>query len=127
MACDAGGVAGLPISRLRYVLSAKHIVFSRFFRSPLLIRFMDELCTCAYRSRKRVIHSTFFIGFCLRMPTSIPIAILGLSDSPPAQPTVVRYPEASVHGFLMLRTLDGNLLAAGDLIQTVRGDRVEPN
>lgn len=38
-----------------------------------------------------------------------------------AAPVVVRFPEGSVHGFLALRSLDGKLLAAGDLTQTVHG------
>lgn len=46
------------------------------------------------------------------------------SDSPLDQLTAVRYPEGSVHGFLMLRTLEGKVLASGDLIQSLHGDRV---
>jgi hypothetical protein len=42
----------------------------------------------------------------------------------PGQTVVVRHPEGLVHGFLVLRTLDGTPLADGDLIQTARGDRV---
>ncbi len=38
-----------------------------------------------------------------------------------AEPVAVRYPEGSVHGYLALRTLDGKLLAAGDLTQSMRG------
>jgi len=41
-----------------------------------------------------------------------------------AEPVAVRYAEGDLHGFLVLRTLDGNISAAGDLIQTVRGDVV---
>lgn len=41
-----------------------------------------------------------------------------------AQPVATRFPEGVVHGFLVLRTLEGENLAGGDLIQTVRGDRV---
>ena len=37
-----------------------------------------------------------------------------------ADPVRVRYPEGSVHGYLALRSLDGKLLAAGDLTQTVQ-------
>jgi hypothetical protein len=33
----------------------------------------------------------------------------------------VRYPEGTTHGFLLLRSLDGHILANGDLIQTVEG------
>ena len=41
-----------------------------------------------------------------------------------AAPVKVQHREGLVHGFLTLRTLDGNLVADGDLIQNVRGDRV---
>ena len=41
-----------------------------------------------------------------------------------AEPVAVVYPEGSVHGYLALRSLDGKLLAAGDLIQTIRGGTV---
>ena len=40
------------------------------------------------------------------------------------QTVAVRHAEGLVHGFLILRTLDGTPLADGDLIQTARGDRV---
>jgi hypothetical protein len=40
------------------------------------------------------------------------------------QTVAVRHTEGLVHGFLILRTLDGIPLADGDLIQTSRGDRV---
>jgi len=36
----------------------------------------------------------------------------------------VKHPEGTVRGFLVLRSLDGNDLADGDLVQTVSGDRV---
>jgi hypothetical protein len=41
-----------------------------------------------------------------------------------AEPVAVRYTEGTVHGFLALRTLEGGLIAAGDLVQVIRGDRV---
>jgi hypothetical protein len=41
-----------------------------------------------------------------------------------AEPVAVRHTEGIVHGFLALRTLDGTLIANGDLIQLARGDRV---
>ncbi len=41
-----------------------------------------------------------------------------------ADPVAVRHVEGLVHGFLSLRSLDGKLLASGDLIQNARGDRV---
>lgn len=40
------------------------------------------------------------------------------------EPVAVRNPEGIVHGFLVLRTLDGTQIANGDLIQTARGNRV---
>jgi hypothetical protein len=41
-----------------------------------------------------------------------------------AEAVSVRYPEGTVRGFLVLRTLEGNSLADGDLFQVVSGDRV---
>jgi len=41
-----------------------------------------------------------------------------------AEPVPVRYLEGLTRGFLILQTLDGNTIADGDLIQTLRGDRV---
>jgi hypothetical protein len=37
----------------------------------------------------------------------------------------VRYTEGLLHGFLVLRTLEGKTLAVGDLTQTAEGDRVD--
>ena len=41
-----------------------------------------------------------------------------------AAPIAVRHKEGVAHGFLVLRTLDGKILAAGDLIQVMRDDQV---
>jgi hypothetical protein len=41
-----------------------------------------------------------------------------------AEPVAVRYAEGVVHGFLVLRTLEGRTLAQGDLTQVAHGDRV---
>lgn len=46
------------------------------------------------------------------------------SDSAPEKPIRVRNVEGLTHGFLVLRTLDGETLADGDLIQTGHGTRV---
>jgi hypothetical protein len=40
------------------------------------------------------------------------------------EPVPVRYAEGTVHGFLVLRTTEGNGIADGDLVQVARGDRV---
>jgi hypothetical protein len=41
-----------------------------------------------------------------------------------ASPVAVRYKEGLVHGFLVLSTLDGVPIGAGDLTQVARGDQV---
>jgi hypothetical protein len=41
-----------------------------------------------------------------------------------ATPIAVRHPEGIVHGFLVLRAMDGTPIADGDLQQTAQGDRV---
>jgi hypothetical protein len=43
----------------------------------------------------------------------------------PAAPVPVRFIEGVTHGFLMLRTVDGALIASGDLLQVGRGGGVE--
>jgi hypothetical protein len=61
-------------------------------------------------------------------PKTIVATILGvvvlLPVAPSAEPVAVRYVEGLVHGFLSLRSLDGKMLASGDLIQNSRGNRV---
>jgi hypothetical protein len=42
----------------------------------------------------------------------------------PAEQIAVRYTEGLTHGFLALRTLEGSILADGDLVQVVHGGRV---
>src|SRR5438309_6408934 len=39
----------------------------------------------------------------------------------------VRYAEGLMHGFLALRTLEGKLLANGEMTQAAQGDRVKDN
>ena len=51
-------------------------------------------------------------------------AALWLPGRALGEPVKVRHTEGLVHGFLALRTLDGALLASGDLIQTARSGRV---
>jgi hypothetical protein len=64
------------------------------------------------------------------MRTRLPVALLcagltlQLHTLVDAQPVAVRHAEGVVHGFLLLRELDGTILANGDLIQTSQGDRV---
>jgi uncharacterized membrane protein YeaQ/YmgE (transglycosylase-associated protein family) len=42
-----------------------------------------------------------------------------------AAPVLVRFVEGATHGFLLLRTVDGVLIASGDLLQVDRGGGVE--
>ena len=41
-----------------------------------------------------------------------------------AEPVPVRYPQGSSHGYLALKTLDGKLIATGEVVQSVEADRV---
>jgi hypothetical protein len=41
-----------------------------------------------------------------------------------AESVSVRHKEGTSHGFVVLRSVDGKILASGDAIQTIRGDRV---
>lgn len=57
--------------------------------------------------------------------SAVVTAILLMSmRQPSAEPVAVRFTEGLTHGFLSLKTMEGKLLGSGDLIQTVRGDRV---
>ena len=40
------------------------------------------------------------------------------------EPVAVRHLEGEVHGFVVLRTLDGAIVADGDSLQVAKGDRV---
>ena len=54
------------------------------------------------------------------------LVMMLLSPRPlPAAPVPVRFAEGITHGFLLLRTVDGALLASGDLLQVGRGGGIE--
>lgn len=59
--------------------------------------------------------------------TVLPVLMAGLLwlHAAAAAPVAVRFPEGLTHGFLVLRTLDGALIASGDLLQSMRGAEVE--
>src|SRR4029077_13317488 len=62
---------------------------------------------------------------CMRIRLFLQFAVVVLlSTAVLAEPLPVRFAEGIVHGFLSLRTVDGALVANGDLIQVARGDRV---
>jgi hypothetical protein len=62
--------------------------------------------------------------YCGRRLLGVLAALPFVAGSLLAEPVSVRYREGSVQGFLALRTLEGKVLAAGDLTQIIHGDRV---
>jgi len=52
-------------------------------------------------------------------------AVMAAAGRPSAEPVAVRYLEGLTHGYLSVKTLEGKLIGAGDLIQTVHGARVK--
>jgi hypothetical protein len=64
-------------------------------------------------------------SFSRNMPYSILLACVALlATASLAEQVPVRHTEGLVHGFLALRTLEGETLADGELIQNAHGDRV---
>jgi len=51
--------------------------------------------------------------------------LLIAAASAAADPVTVRFPEGTTHGFLVLRSLQGQTLAQGELVATPHGDRME--
>jgi hypothetical protein len=56
---------------------------------------------------------------------SVLLAALIWTRPAAAAPVEVRFTEGVGHAFLLLRTLDGTQIAAGDLLQVVRGEEIE--
>jgi hypothetical protein len=52
------------------------------------------------------------------------LALLFIGGTLSAEPVAVRYREGTLHGFLVLRTLEGAVIANGDQVQVLRGDQV---
>ncbi len=64
----------------------------------------------------------------MRVAKAGPIAIFGalLASLPLAAATIpVIFPEGSIHGFLVLRTPEGKLIAQGDLLEIARGAEIQ--
>lgn len=61
-----------------------------------------------------------FAGLNFRLLFAVLLPLASLS----AETVAVRYPEGSVHGFLTLRSLEGKLLATGDLTQVIHGSQL---
>jgi hypothetical protein len=65
-------------------------------------------------------HHALLIGVCRWLSVAILLQPGPLS----AESISVRYPEGTTHGFLALRTLEGKLLASGDLKQVFHGNQL---
>ncbi len=63
-------------------------------------------------------------GLKVRCGRYVAALVCTLSLLAAAEPIKVRHPEGTLHGFLALTTEQGQVLAIGDLIEMVRGDRV---
>ncbi|HEY7542320.1 MAG TPA: hypothetical protein VIF11_19415 [Methylomirabilota bacterium] len=55
-------------------------------------------------------------------PLAVALALVRMAA---ADPVTVRYPEGETHGFLILRSLQGQTLAHGELTALAKGDRME--
>jgi hypothetical protein len=65
------------------------------------------------------------VGVCrLRRPTFLLVCAAVFCSVPACAQVAVRHAEGLVHGFLVLRSLEGEILADGDLLQNAQGDRV---
>ncbi len=73
-----------------------------------------------FHRKRRSICRALPIGVCRRLFIAIVLQSAFIS----AEPIAVRYPEGTVHGFLALRSLEGKLLASGDLTEVLHGNEV---
>ncbi len=58
------------------------------------------------------------------VPLFCVILLCALPACAQPDPPLVRYVQGTIHGFLEMRSPDGRVVANGDIIQSVRGDRV---
>lgn len=63
-------------------------------------------------------------GLAIRCWRYVALLVCAVSLLAAAEPVRVRHPEGTLHGFLALTTEQGQVLAVGDLIEIVRGERV---
>lgn len=64
------------------------------------------------------------LGFAFRCRQCAAVLAFAFSVLAVAAPIAVRHPEGTLHGFLALTTEQGQVLADGDLVEIVRGNRV---
>ena len=63
--------------------------------------------------------------FPMRMWARLVVVLVGLASTAYAEPVAVRFPESATRGFLVVTDETGGTLGHGELIQTVKGDRIE--
>jgi hypothetical protein len=63
-------------------------------------------------------------GFMVRCRQYVAVLACAIQLIAAAEPVRVHHPEGTLHGFLALTTEQGQVLAGGDLIEIVHGDRV---
>ncbi len=64
------------------------------------------------------------LGLAIRCRQSAAVLVFAFSILVGAEPIAARHPEGTLHGFLALTTDQGQVLADGDVVEIVRGDRV---
>lgn len=84
----------------------------------------DATCQLATARNWRLMPNALRVRAPRRAVFLLSTSALLLSVPARSEQVTVRYAEGIVHGFLVLRALDGAVLADGDLIQTARGSRV---
>ncbi len=72
----------------------------------------------------RPIAISLHLGATLQSTIAIIFALLSAGGALSAEPIPVRHQEGTVHGFLVIRTLEGRTIATGDLIQVPDEDRI---
>ncbi len=72
----------------------------------------------------RPIAISLHLGTTLQSTIAIIFALLSPGGALSAEPIPVRHQEGTVHGFLVIRTLEGRTIATGDLIQVPDEDRI---
>src|SRR5689334_13992222 len=64
------------------------------------------------------------LGATRQLAIAVIFALLLAGGALSAEPILVRHQEGPLHGFLVIRTLNGRTIASGDLIQVPDEDRI---
>ena len=103
--------------------------------APFLARFLSIAClnwtslqgnAYIYRAIYKAVHlqRSTTPGLSVRCGRFAAVLVCAAHLLAPAEPVPAHHPEGTLHGFLALTTEQGQVLADGDLIEVVRGDRV---